>query len=212
MAQAQGSCPVNYLSLNSGQILISTQDPVREIELRSNPGICGARYDLIRGEVWAGGATSGSSQSGEAGVSDDYTASGAPPGTPFTLRARLSLTAQIFEACGLSPPYHCSDGYVVAILREGPSNEAYYSSEVTQTSSIEVTIQGMVGVPFRIFASADARGRGGGGRSGSATLLALIDFIDLPAGSRITSCQGYQQDAPVAARPSTWGRLKSVYR
>jgi hypothetical protein len=41
---------------------------------------------------------------------------------------------------------------------------------------------------------------------------ATLSFGGLPAGARIESCHGFQQDIPVSAEATTWGAIKARYR
>lgn len=206
-ARAQGACPLNYLSFNWGSLTSHYTDAVKDTFFATPSGFSAAGYDLVRGQVRARALGNASA---EAGVSDDYTVSGGTPGTPFTIRARLDLATSTESSC--DDHGHCSSASARAILREGSSNEATYSSSQSPIASIEVTVQGTVGVPFRLFALAGASTCACGGPGPSAELQALLRFADLSAGLRITSCQGYVQDAPVAISRSTWGRLKGTNR
>jgi hypothetical protein len=37
-------------------------------------------------------------------------------------------------------------------------------------------------------------------------------FEGLPAGTHVVSCQGYDSAPPTPATPTSWGRLKALYR
>jgi hypothetical protein len=201
-ARAQEGCPLGYLSCSSPMPNLQYyQEAARETVCAGGS----AGYDLGRGEVRAH-AQSFSTSGSEAGTSDEFVATG--PGTTFTIRARLSMTAVTERYC--SPHGHCGDGFVRIVLREGPGNEASHQTYSTGSASIHVTIQGVVGVPFQVFASVLALATYFPG--GYASVTARLDFADLPAGFRITSCGGYGQDAPVAVSQSSWGRLKRAYR
>jgi len=47
---------------------------------------------------------------------------------------------------------------------------------------------------------------------GRGRLDGLIEFTGLPVGVSVGSCRGYLSAAPVAARKTSWGRLKASYR
>ena len=216
-ACAQSTCPLSYLSFGAYGIppfTVFYQDAVRETSFTIGnqftwQAYCQAGYDLVRGQVRAGSAQVGYAVA-IAGANDEYVATGLAPGAPFTIRARLNLNAVITRRC--TPHGHCDDAVVQATLREGLANEATVQVVGSIETSIYVTIQGTAGFAFPIFASVrtEATADEGLGSDGSAS--AFLDFVDLPAGVRITSCQGYVQDAPVAISRSSWGRLKQSYR
>jgi hypothetical protein len=213
MVCAQGSCPLSYFSFDASGIqpfTISYPDAARETLLTAGQGFCRAGYDLVSGSVRASSGTGGAYAHSEAGIRDDFTVSGLAPGTPFTIQVRLTLTAQVQRDCSTHGNCGSADGR--ATLREEPANEATYFAPVSANASIHVTIHGTAGVPFQIFASVGTRTSATAGiYGGFASVIGLLDFVDLPVGSRIVSCKGYLQD-PVAISRTSWGRLKQGYR
>ena len=74
-------------------------------------------------------------------------------------------------------------------------------------SHFNLAVDFTVGTPQRLTYAVSGSG-GGGYVEVGATLL----FLDLPAGMSIVSCRGYQAGQITATRPTSWGRLKQIYR
>jgi hypothetical protein len=144
---------------------------------------------------------------------DDFQLVGLAPGTPASFNAVLHLRgeAHVFSA---PPPIGAGGARLHGLLTEGASNSV---SLFRSTTSLErdifvnepltLSINAVAGTPvhLRIAVRAealDARGE----------MEGLLEFTGLAPGVTLTSCRGYVSDAPVAARRSSWGRLKAVYR
>ncbi|HKQ57878.1 MAG TPA: hypothetical protein VJY35_08405 [Candidatus Eisenbacteria bacterium] len=208
-ARAQNSCPLSYFSFHGNTLYY--QEAVRETLFHPGWTYGQLRYDLIRGVVFAAaGTVNQASSSVELGVRDEYTLTGPPAGTPFTIRARLGFSARADEEC--TPHGHCDYGDARLLLREGASNEASFAIHGgTATDVREVIVQGTVGAAFQLFISvyASAYSINSGAQ---ANFTGQLEFLDIPSGARVTSCQGFVAEGPVAVRQSSWGRLKQVYR
>jgi len=73
---------------------------------------------------------------------------------------------------------------------------------------IELEVIALEGVPFEITYEAEASGWG---YYPWSTVGAQLEFIGLPAGAYITSCNGFGT-TPVSTEASTWGKVKALYR
>jgi hypothetical protein len=206
---AQEACPLNSFSI--GQVVIVYQEAARDTGFNASGGSGFLRYDLLQGLFQAGAGADQGGPTCEVAASDEYTLSGPLPATSFTIRARLMVSAQVDRSC--TPQGHCSEAAITVVLREGAANEAvFHEDQAPATRTIEVTIRGTAGVPFTVSPTARAHAQTNGGPPAFAFVTAQLDFVGLPSGSSITSCQGYRLDAPVATTRSTWGRVKAHYR
>ena len=167
-------------------------------------------HDLARGLVHAGGGSNTStSYTPEILTTDRFWIEGAEAGTPVTFRARLTVDG---DAYGQSRPNCCHGGARARFLVDGEASEtAEYCNSSTCTNDrriLERTVERAVGEVFELSVLCQIWGwEGGGGYVATA-----LSFLDLPSGTGIRSCRGFQQDAPVEALRTSWGSLKSTYR
>ncbi len=145
-------------------------------------------------------------------AADLYDVQGVAPGTPVALTVQLVVDdAVISMGCGGTG---CS-GTVGATIQHGADIQRVEHTPLLFTGRddyhdvllLPVTI--VAGTPERIDFTAYGHRNPGGNHASEA--YGTFTFLGLPAGASVTSCQGY---APLAtpARPSTWGRLKAIYR
>ena len=143
-------------------------------------------------------------------LEDDFQLVGLAPGTPasFTVVLHLRGEAHNFDAPGGGGGWRMR-----ATLQEGASNvvaknwNVSFGGDQFINEPLPLAIAAVAGTPvhLRIAVRAEAL-------SGRAELEGLLEFTGLPPGVTLTSCRGYLSDAPVAARRTSWGRLKAVYR
>jgi hypothetical protein len=70
-------------------------------------------------------------------------------------------------------------------------------------------ISNLAGQPFQIGYGGVATASDNGYGSATGTLFFFGNF---PPGAVITSCNGFRQDLTTAARKTSWGKLKTIYR
>jgi len=198
-AHANPNCPSNYIQAGPAK---NSTNPTETSSGSSSADGCplgsgssGASYS-IPGASFSVSA----SVSGECGaqaritMNDDFRVIGLPAGTPVAIGAVLHLHgywsgATMSDAFGhqvqLFTDYEVNDGEAtlpIAAIAEQP---------------FRLTIDSRAGADYSITGSS-----GSGG----------FRFTDLPVGAAVVSCNGYVSDQSVAARPTTWGKLKRIYR
>lgn len=175
------------------------------------------RYQLNAGLLLAStsGCAVGSSFPAVTGletiVEDDFTVTGLPAGTPVGFDAVLELDGEAFSS---GEPGGGGGGRVRGLIYETLTNQVSLQQGTTgQLSSITVHqpltlhVDALAGTPVRLrFA---VRGEC---LDGVARMEGTFHFANLPPGAFVQSCRGYTSAAPVPARPSTWGRLKTSHR
>jgi hypothetical protein len=158
-------------------------------------------YDLREGVLEVRGW--GNPYSNECGawidVADRYWVVGATGEMP------LHFTAEFWVDGATSG----SNGSVSAILREPADPTGARERVIDGPVHLRMTIplEHGVGEEFVLFALLTAGFQGPGGY---AHAVGTIRFSGLPAGAYVMSCQGY--DLPVPTVPTTWGKVKSLYR
>jgi len=143
---------------------------------------------------------------------DAFDVTGVPPGTPVTLTAQLTVDCFVSTTgCGGSG---CS-GTVIDSLEHGADVDSQVHAvhlfigreDFHDVLSIPVTI--VAGTPEVIRCKIEGyRNPGGSHDSGGS---GSIQFVGLPPGVSVISCQGYSSQ-PTPARKRTWGSLKVTYR
>jgi hypothetical protein len=99
-------------------------------------------------------------------------------------------------------------GAAARLSAEGQSAETETTLLPVLDDYIEIEITAYEGVPFVVTYEAEANGRG---YYPWSLLAATLEFIGLPEGATITSCNGYGETS-VSVEESTWGAVKSLYR
>jgi len=141
---------------------------------------------------------------------DEFQIVGLPPGPPITFQARLNTKG--FGLNYYPIPQHFGIGSTEIGLRDAASNSAsqmFAGDSLEKTIVLTITASPGQSFSLTLFAHGSAQSNFYTARTGADGLLV---FGDLPAGAKVTSCGGYLDDAPVAARRSTWGALKLRYR
>lgn len=144
------------------------------------------------------------------GALDRFQVVGVPPGTPLSFRARLRVASvayvfgHTFASACLS--ISLNDGISEHLANACGSNGNALSWETSITIPLQYAAHQEFTIVYTLGASASLQA-GAYARPG-----AYLSFEGLPQGAQVTSCQGYTQDFPVAARSVTWGALKTRYR
>jgi hypothetical protein len=197
------ACPCPPTTLVCGPQVVHRTEPASS--LTCDQGLLA--YDLEHATLDAG------SFDGFASIDagDVYTIGGLPEGTPLSFAAEIEFRA---DACG---GYDASAAGR-AFVRDG-TNEASHveSAGIRRCASgsrvARLELQKVAGVPFRLTYRVEASGD----LQGSAGAHLRLAFVDLPPGTRITSCNGYEQDGPTATRASlveqdvTAGRVRLAW-
>jgi hypothetical protein len=177
---------------------------------------CSASYDLIGGTFAVAYVPGGI---GTVTAVDQYRVEGVSPGIPLVFSAELDVSLRAFPYdCGQvgNPPTSSAS----ASLREGDSNQSSASittpvicyprvccpQAISKDQPLRVTVTRSAGELFSLHVDFSTSGSGSGQGYGQ------LRFAALPPGAYVVSCQGYRQDFPTAAKRTSWGRLKTVYR
>ena len=203
------ACPLNSLFCRGARL--DSTEPARSTQC-CNADFCGtADYDLARGGL---NATMSSSEyggpTGDARVvaSDEYVVLGMPSGTPVTIQAEFQLTGYYTNQTA------CCDGDASGSILEGATNRAASSfsggavGENSFDRTLSITVAAVAGASFVLRLEVRAHGTEGA----NAEITGQLRFSGLPAGTSLTSCQGFRQDGPTPTIPSSWGSLKIRYR
>jgi len=144
-------------------------------------------------------------------ATDDFRVTGLAPGTPLTLAAHLSSQM----AVDINRRFFY--GKVVVRLIESASNQVSDSLDqscglscpepVRRESDLSIVIATTSDQVFRLEYSVECSLYWG-----NTSAYETLSFSGLPPGAMITSCKGFQQDAPTLALPVSWGVLKIRYR
>jgi hypothetical protein len=144
-------------------------------------------------------------------IEDDFELAGLAPGTPALLSVVLHLRG---EAHLFAAPGDGGGQRLRATLLEGASNSTSYFRTSTSldrdffvSEALTLPIAAVAGTPIHLRVAVRAEAL-----DGRAELEGLLEFTGLPPAAQLTSCRGYRSDAPVAARRTSWGRLKAAYR
>jgi len=220
---AQAACPDNTITALSGYGGPShtTSAPRDSISQNATGTICDyyycysyyaygeAVYNLVEGTVRVHAyANSYAVGQANASTSDVFTLLGPPSDPPITFHARVHVDFP--GDCSYGP-----EGGADASIREGASNSATASNTTCQhaATDIEISITRSAGSTFDLSLTANASGGSGDGYYGGNGNVSLsLSFPDLPKGYSVVSCQGFAAGKVTAARPLSWGELKTRYR
>ena len=184
------ACACPLATLTCGPDTVPHEEPAAGLECAQGA----ARYDLAHGTFEA--FTWGQGSSGTAvDAGDDYTITGLPAGTNVSFAAQVEITA---DACG----GYDGGGFAWGRVRDG-TNEVLHKVSASgrgncdsDRRTLRLELQKAAGTPFRLQIHAAA----GGDTEGSGSVAMRFAFVDLPPGTRVTSCHGFVQDAPTATR------------
>lgn len=200
-------CPATHAyAIYSNEPTIVTTASQLDTTIDTGGNQAGIRFDLSQGSI----ATYLIGLLGNAGnmvePQDDFVIEGLPSGTPVSLTAKFRALS--ISPSGDHPPYYH------ALLGTGSSGDMTHVSQSFSEGSIDAVVglplDETAGQPFRLHFLFEYSNGLSGWPIPSAN--ANWSFDGLPAGSSISSCHGYHQDAAVAAKPASWGALKARYR
>lgn len=198
-------CPVTTLSCNGtdpgGVVVFSVYEELSDPSGSVVHGRSSASYDLVAGRLTAvAEVEEANTHVSRVVASDRFYLHNVAEAT-FTIRLNLSFT-------------WVADNYRMAFVAAYARLEA--EGQLAEASTvgpgldrfIEVEITASEGIPFVITCEAEASGWG---YYPMARTGARLEFLGLPEGAEITSCNGFA-DTAVSAKTSTWGSVKALYR
>lgn len=204
-ARAAEPCPSSLVGAGSSVTSISAA-----AVFDTTTGAGEARWDMVAGSVFmrSYGTLSGMTVD----AFDDFDVTGVPPGTPVNVIARLSVDGAVWtDGCGGSG---CSGMYRVTFLHGADSlvvehSDHLFTGRLDHHDEVLLPVTITAGQPERLEIRAFGRRNPGGAHLSEAN--GLLSFSGLGAGMGVTSCKGFA-GATVAARSSSWGRVKAIHR
>ena len=213
--QAAAVCPTNVAS----GCVISYCDRIESSSPTWAAGIVGGSFslDLIAGTMEMRSSGCSPHQSCGAGLTatDLYQVVGPASANPIPFEVRVALTGSIAAQLH-TYPFHgtlCSGAQVRFVLSSDAASTEFTDVNGSEPCAGKTVAGGLMlplarvpgeWFPIRYDLTANASG-------GEGTIRGAVSFANLPPGYSIVSCQGYGAP-PVATLPSSWGRLKQVYR
>lgn len=207
LAAHASPCALGSVSMNGGLYPTS----LAEAAVFDTVGPSGeGRWDMTAGRVLM-------RQNGGLGgvlvvACDDFDVTGVPPGTVVNVLAKLVVDGSIWTpGCGASGCY----GRYVVTLRHGDDSLVVfryahlYTGSAAYHDEIQILVPITAGTPERIELRAYGRKDPGGSHGSEADCV--LSFTGLDEGVGVTSCKGFAGTI-VPALPSSWGRLKTLYR
>jgi len=136
-------------------------------------------------------------------ATDEYIVTGPPTGTPLLFAVEFTVNGSSTgpASCRMRASTDHEYNHLPSVFTSGPN----------LSSVLRLPILVAPDTPFRVRYSLGAL-LGGNGVSMSVTESGTFRFSGLPAGAKVRSCQGFQQDITVAAATPSWGSLKIRYR
>ncbi len=155
---------------------------------------------------------------------DTYLLVGPPAASPIPMRVHLHLNARttgdVVRDLGGRIDVFEGGRVTVAFGRVGSGSPITYANQdnVDEGLDLMLPVTALPGEPIELRLAATAEGTPAPDMSqdsalpNSAWLYGRWSFLDIPPGYTVLSCQGWSSDAPVPARRSTWGGLKTRAR
>ncbi len=222
---ASAECPVDTVTAHSsfsGTVTHTTSMPTDGVSRFDSGRYCtdycyswyvdsDAKYDLVAGTMYADVVASGAGD-GEAIASthDVFTLLGPAAAPPVTFHAHVSAGAAILCGGGF-------DAQADASIREGASSSASVVGSrdaCLGPTDLAVSIARAAGTTFDLYLTVHAKAGSNSifGPGGDAHASLSLSFPDLPVGYSVVSCQGFAAGQVTAAKRSSWGALKTLYR
>jgi len=197
-AHADTSCPSNLVQ--AGSVTKNSTDPTANAGGGVSCGDYGggsasAFYDIPHARFFVDTRVYGDcGASAHVTVQDDFRVIGLAAGTPVAITVVLHVSANWSGGS-------VSDAY-------GNQASIFITPYDGGLGDVSLPISALGQQPFRL--TFDSKAQADYAISGQASCS--FSFTGLPPGTAVVSCNGYVSDQPVAARPTSWGRLKSMYR
>ena len=212
-ATALADCMNGYWICNGDvTTYVATPDPVRVFDCSRFHVESTGSFDHIQGLANAQSMSVPGNTAG-AQIYDEFVLTGPPAGTVVPIVVVGDFELQNIRQ--VNAVTHSDGSLFTPPITGGPSPNAVdvfftASAPGTETATRQALLPMNVkaGVKFEISMTAGVFSSGNAGGYSHGRL----SFSGLPPGSSITSCKGFRQDAPVPALPSSWGRMKALYR
>jgi hypothetical protein len=205
---ACAQCPSDSLVMASGAVLL-TADPTFRDSLSESSGWATGDHREGVFTTYNPGMLSPTAVF----LRDRYDVTGVPVGTVVSLTAMVVVQGTVYTS-GCAGSGCC--GTCTGTLRSGADTFQGSGSGATFTGSASFSFPLMI--PFTIVAGTprdlelELSSRRCPGGSHTVTAVATLGFGNVGDGMQVTSCKGYGGTGPTPARPTTWGRLKTIYR
>ena len=148
-------------------------------------------------------------------TTDFYDVAGVSPGTIVPATVELTVTAWVgtSSGCGGTGCWGFVSGRIVTPSDSSESSAGINVYNVGKVDlapfTVRVGVTFVAGTPVPLAFRLEGHQTAGGAHATDAN--ATFRFQGLPPGAYVTSCQGYV-DPSTPASPSSWGRLKVLYR
>jgi hypothetical protein len=201
-APAFADCPVNHIITGGDGHGLQNDSTNPENSYEGTPvvpgGPCVACYSWPNGYFRVSG-NSPTDWGAAVNATDHFQISGPSSVTPLSITARLRFTGSV--------SIYASGSVGLGDLA-GASNSVGVSGGQSPSNQILVLpLEHLPNEPFDLVVDLSV---GASYPYAAADLQAYLEFLDVPSGWSIVSCQGY--DVPVPARAQTWGSVKATYR
>lgn len=198
-------CPPSGVRLYTGPVTWNTQAVFDTSDFSGSGG-----WDMPAGYVHM--YSTGTLAGVVVDMYDDFDVTGVAPGTPVTVQARLSVDGAVWTTgCGGSG---CGGMYEVAFWHGTDSlrvlhSDHLFSGRTDHHDELVLPVTITAGTPERLRVYAHGQRTPGGAHQSEAHCR--LTFVVQDAAIGVVSCKTYSL-APVPTRPTSWGRLKSLYR
>lgn len=149
-------------------------------------GCSAGRHGIAGGQIW---------------TTDEFQLLGPLDGEPVRVTAAVDVSGSSYSDFGYS---HSSAGSLSDASGRIVSGQ---NGADGLTIRLQLPLDMVAGVPQTLTYMAYAGGSG----FCTGTSVQLL-FLDLPPGMSIVSCRGFATGTVTAVRPTSWGRLKQLYR
>lgn len=198
-------CPTSTVSVegtSGGEVVFyeqkTSEDPTNSVSF----GSCSASYDLVEGTLDAVVYVYEANDHYSRAIAVDRFELHNVPSAVFKVRLYLSLFWQADPSSRMA----WAGGWADLTVGSETVHESSYYMGIA--SYIELEVAAVEGEPFEITYETTAWGKG---YYPIAMMSCRLEFIGLPPGAEITSCNGYGS-VIVPAEHTTWGRVKALYR
>jgi hypothetical protein len=204
-SMASAACPTSHVAagnLSHDSTLPSDGQSFNGCNVVGGCGSAFASYSIPNGSLSVSFNAQGDFSTGaDARVQDDFTVVGVPAGTPVALVAHLHATLSG------TFPFGNHVASVSATLTDANGNQATAFAPPSTDQDLTIPVAAVAGQQFRLTFEINGGTQDWSGGGNGAFL-----FSGLPAGTAVTSCNGYVSDASVPVRQTSWGRIQQLYR
>jgi hypothetical protein len=202
---ASAQCPASTVSCEGttyGEVVFYESDTSADPQNNISYGRSTASYDLVKGRLFAEAYVYEANEHWSRAIAVDRFELHNAPAALLKIRLYISM----FWLADPSSRMAWAGG--LAKLTVGCCSAQVGSYYQAIEPYVELEIAAMEGEPFELTYETYAWGEG---YYPIATMSCRLEFIDLPTGAEITSCNGYGSSI-VPVEQTTWGQLKALYR